>query len=219
VHVKRPYVIVNCACSADGKIATFEHRQTKISSLEDMKRVHKLRASVDAVLVGIGTVLTDDPRLTVKTKYLGKAKNVKNPVRVVLDSRGRIPKNAKVLDGKVVTIVAVAKKPKRRIKGAEVMVCGKRGKVYLEKLMERLYDRGINKLLVEGGGETIWSFLSEGLVDELKIFVGSIVLGGGKAPTVADGEGARSVEKAVKLKLKNIKKMSGGILLEYLVVK
>jgi len=216
--VRRPRVIINCACSADGKLATFERRQTKISSKEDMRRVQNLRASVDAILVGIGTVLADDPHLTVKSEYLGRARNAGNPTRVVVDSRLRIPRKAKVLDGRAKTIVATASKSRKALGNAEILACGRRGKVDLRRLMNELSKRGIRKVLVEGGGELIWSFLRQGLADELRIFVGNLVLGGKDAPTVADGAGARSAKEAVKLRLIRTRKMEGGILLEYLVL-
>lgn len=217
--VKRPHVIINCACSADGKLATFVRRQTKISSKEDMRRVQRLRSSVDAVLVGIGTILADDPHLTVKREYLGKRRVAKNPIRVVIDSGMRIPRKARVLDGRERTIVATASRSKKAIRNAEILVCGKKGKVDLKRLLNELEKRGIRKLLVEGGGEVIWSFLREGLADELRIFVGNLVLGGKDAPTVADGVGARSAKEAVELKLKRARRMEGGILLEYLVLR
>ncbi|MGB9884681.1 MAG: RibD family protein, partial [Methanomassiliicoccales archaeon] len=99
----RPFVIVNCAMTPDGKIAGKERRQVRISSQEDLERVKKLRASCDAILVGIGTVLADDPHLTVKDPQLEK-----KPLRVVLDSHGRTPDNAKVLDRNAPTLIATA---------------------------------------------------------------------------------------------------------------
>lgn len=217
--MKRPYVIINCASSSDGKIATVSRKQTKISSAEDMRRVHRLRSSADAILVGIGTILADDPHLTVKKKHLKNVKRMKNPLRIVLDSKGRIPSGARVLDGKAETLVVLAKKPKKEIKNAEIILCGKKGKIYLKKLMSILNRKGVKKLLVEGGGEVIWSFLKEKLADELKIFVGNVVIGGRRAPTIADGHGAKSIDEVINLKLKNVRKLGGGVLLEYLVLK
>ncbi|HDH81938.1 MAG TPA: 5-amino-6-(5-phosphoribosylamino)uracil reductase, partial [Thermoplasmatales archaeon] len=89
----KPFVIVNCAMSIDGKIAFPDRKQAKISNDEDMARVHKLRDECDAVLVGIGTVLSDNPKLTVKEKYV---QNPSNPLRVVLDSNFRTPRDAEV---------------------------------------------------------------------------------------------------------------------------
>ncbi|MGB9881362.1 MAG: dihydrofolate reductase family protein, partial [Methanomassiliicoccales archaeon] len=146
----RPFVIVNCAMTPDGKIAGKERRQVRISSQEDLERVKKLRASCDAILVGIGTVLADDPHLTVKDPQLEK-----KPLRVVLDSHGRTPDNAKVLDRNAPTLIATAEECRKTWKNAEVVRFGK-GRVDIEPLLSYLYSKGIKKLLVEGGGEVIW---------------------------------------------------------------
>jgi len=184
-----------------------------------MRRVHRLRSSADAILVGIGTILADDPHLTVKKEHLKNVKKIRNPLRVVLDSKGRIPSGARVLDGKAETLVVLAKKPKREIKNAEVILCGKNERIDLKRLMKVLSGKGVKKVLVEGGGEVIYSFLKEKLADELKIFVGNVVIGGRRAPTIADGEGARSIDEVINLKLKKVRKLGGGVLLEYLVLK
>jgi 2,5-diamino-6-(ribosylamino)-4(3H)-pyrimidinone 5'-phosphate reductase len=113
----RPKVIVNCAMSADGKIASRLRKQTRLSDEKDMARVHRLRNECGAIVVGIGTVLADDPTLLVKKKYIeGK---VRQPARIVLDSRCRIPKGAKVLTGSAKTIVAVTEGHAKKVAGAE----------------------------------------------------------------------------------------------------
>lgn len=202
--------------SADGKLALPTRVQTRISNEEDMRRVHLLRARSDAILVGIGTVLRDNPKLTVKRDYIrGK---FKNPIRIVIDSKCRIPESANLLDGKVKTIVACAKGYKKKLKNAEVLECG-RSEVNLRDLLTMLRKMDIRKLLVEGGSRVIGSFLNERLVDELRIFVGSFVIGGENAPTLAGGEGAKSLEEVVKLKLKNVKRLGDGVLLQYKVLK
>jgi len=212
--LKRPYVIINCAMSIDGKIALKTRKQTKISSLEDFNRVHKLRESVDAILVGIGTVLSDDPDLVPKEKYLGR-KPKKQPVRVILDAECRIPSDAKVLDGKTHTLVFTSKecdlKNAETIKVKEV----KKGILDLEEVLEELYKRGIRTLLVEGGGTVIWEFVHRRLFDEIYVYVGSIIIGGRDAPTMAEGEGAESYEEIIKLKLIEVKKLGDGVLLHY----
>ncbi|MEM3397161.1 MAG: 2,5-diamino-6-(ribosylamino)-4(3H)-pyrimidinone 5'-phosphate reductase [Thermoplasmata archaeon] len=209
------YIIVNCAISVDGKLALKTRRQTRISSDEDIARVHNLRNSVDAVLVGVGTVLADDPKLTVKEKYVS---NPKQPVRVVLDSQGRTPENAQVLQGTAKTVIVTAEECTRQIGNAVMLRCGK-GKVDVEKAIEELEKMGIRRLLVEGGGTVIWEFLSKKLADEVNVYVGSIVIGGKDAPTMADGEGAGSIEEVVKLKLQGWEKLGDGMLLRYLVEK
>jgi len=211
----RPYVVINCAMSADGKIALPSRLQTRISDEEDMRRVHKLRSESDAILVGIGTILADNPSLTVKEKYV---KGSRNPIRVILDSQGRTPEKAKVLDGRAKTIIATSSKCNKIFPNAEVIRCGK-DYVDLRKLMRVLYSQGVRKLLVEGGETVIWSFLKEGLADELKIFVGSMVIGGKVSPTLAGGKGAKSLEEIIPLKLERVRRLGEGVLLEYLVLR
>lgn len=206
----RPKVIINAAMSVDGKIALRGGRRIKISSEEDLCRVHQLRNKVDAILVGINTVLKDDPRLTVKEKFV---KNPKNPVRVILDSKLRIPSNARVLDNMAPTIVITTESAGKREINAEIIRCGKH-RVDLHCALEELYRRGIKSILVEGGGTIIYSFLKEKLVDELWIFVGSIVIGGG-APTLAEGIGASEEKDVIHLKLLNCEIIEGGIVLQY----
>lgn len=214
--MKKPYVIINCAMSADGKIALPTRVQTRISNEEDMRRVHNLRNQCDAVLVGINTILADNPKLIVKKEYVKKP--VKLPIRIVVDSKCKIPADANVLDGSAKTIIACAKGFSRKINNAEVIECGE-GKVDLKQLLDMLAERNIQRILVEGGGTVIWSFLKERLADELNIFIGSVVIGGKTSPTPADGTGVKRIEDAVKLKLKKIKTLGNGILLQYKVLR
>ncbi len=208
-------VIVNCAMSADGKIALRTRKQTKISNEEDRKRVHELRNSADAVLVGIETILADDPKLTVNEKYV---KNPRNPLRIVLDSYGRTPADAMVLDGTSKTLIVTNDKSRKTFRNAHVLRCGKND-IDLRRLMPMLEQRGISKLLVEGGSKIIWSFLKTKIADEVNIFVGSMVIGGDVSPTAAGGEGAPNERSIVALELKRAKVMGDGILLTYKVVK
>jgi len=208
-------VTINCAMSADGKIALTTRHQTKISNEDDRKRVHKLRNSSDAILVGVETVLSDDPKLTVNTKYVSKAHH---PVRIVLDSHGRTPMNALVLNGESKTIIATNESTMKTFPNADVVRTGKK-EVDLPKLMKILERRGIEKLLVEGGSKVIWSFLESRLADEVVIFVGSIVIGGDQSPTPAGGAGALDEKHIVALKLKSARALGNGVLLRYEVVK
>lgn len=204
-------VIINCAMSADGKIATKNRRQTAISNDTDKKRVHVLRNSVDAVLVGIGTVLADDPKLTVKAEYV---QSPKNPIRIVLDSKGRTPPEAMVLNGDAKTLIVTATESVTEFSNAEMIRCGS-GRVDIEELLPMLEERGIRTLLVEGGSEIIWSFLRHRLADEIYIFIGSVIIGGDSAPTPAGGEGAFSIDEAVTLMLKEADVIGDGVLLKY----
>ncbi|MBI5000741.1 MAG: 2,5-diamino-6-(ribosylamino)-4(3H)-pyrimidinone 5'-phosphate reductase [Euryarchaeota archaeon] len=209
-HAMRPYVIINCASSADGKLALKTRKQTRISSEQDIERVQRLRASCDAILVGVGTVLADDPSLLVNPKFMTGGKQ---PIRVVLDSRLRTPPSAKVLSGGAKTIIFVSEGHRGNQKGADVVEAGK-GPVDIGAALAHLSRLGVRRLMVEGGGTVIWSFLRSGFWDELKVFVGCIALGGG-GPTVADGEGAASLAGAVRMRLAKSTPMEGGILLEY----
>ena len=207
----RPYVIINCAVSVDGKLALPSRRQTKISSADDMKRVYELRSQVDAVIVGVGTIIADDPGLVVK--FDGKLAE-KQPLRVVLDTTGRTPDDAEVVDDRAPSLIAVGESCQKKWEGVDLVVCGK-DRIILETLLEELHNRGIKKVLVEGGGETLWSFISEGFVDEMYVFIGNIVIGGKDSPTLADGTGVLKEEDIIKLELVDIKKMDGGLLLHY----
>lgn len=211
----RPYVIVNVASSIDGKISNEERIQLRISCDQDFKRVDELRASVDAVMVGIGTVLSDNPKLNVKSEEL-RRKRIMNglkpdPVKVIVDSKCRIPEDAEVLKGEAIIAVAkIANKERveRIAKRAEVLVLGEE-RVDLKALMSHLYDRGIRKILVEGGGTLISSLLSQCLVDEFFIYFAPIFIGGANSPTICDG---RSFEKPIEMELVSISRLGRGIL-------
>lgn len=201
--------------SADGKIALRTRRQTKISNEEDKRRVHKLRNSADAILVGIETVLSDDPKLTVNEKFV---RFPRHPVRIILDSTGRTPKTALVLNGASPTVIVTTERCKKTFPNAETIRCGK-DEVDLKRLLPILEKRGIKTLLVEGGSKVIWSFLETRLADEINMFVGSMVIGGEESPTAAGGEGAASEKKMVELRLLDMKALGSGVLLRYKVVK
>ncbi len=203
----RPKVIVNVAMSADGKIALPDRTEVKISGDEDFKRVHELRNRVDAILVGIGTVLADDPKLTVKGKYVEEPEH---PLKVVLDSEGRTPEDAQIFDESE-SLIATTKDVDKE----GWIRCGESGRVDLKVLMEELSERGIEEILIEGGGEVISSFFEEGLVDEFSVFVGSLIIGGRDAPTPVDGEGSADIDEIIELRFLGHEKMDDGILLRY----
>jgi 2,5-diamino-6-(ribosylamino)-4(3H)-pyrimidinone 5'-phosphate reductase len=208
-------VVINCAMSADGKIALKTRRQTKISNEEDKKRVHQLRNSSDAILVGVETVISDDPKLTVNGKYVKKPRR---PLRIVLDSNGRTPANALVLNGAAPTMVVTNDRCRKTFPNAETVRCG-RNEVDLKKLMPILEKRGVRTLLVEGGSKVIWSFLRSKLADEVNIFVGSMVIGGEDSPTPAGGVGAESEKAIIALRLVSARVLGSGVLLNYRVIK
>lgn len=220
----RPYVTVNFAMSADGKLSTKERRQVKISGNEDFKRVDQLKAGTDAIMVGIGTVIADDPSLTVKSEELKQARVSRgldeNPVRVVVDSRGRIPVNAAVLNkgpGKRVIGCAEGVDPGtlRTLKSqATVIITGKQ-EVDLNELLSRLYEMGVRNLMVEGGGTLLWSMFDLGLVDEMFQFIGNMVIGGRDSPTPADGVGFNMADPFVTMDLLDCSRIDEGVLLHW----
>jgi len=211
----RPYVILNAAMTLDGKIAT-SGGDSRISCEEDLDRIHKLRASVDAVMVGFGTVLADDPSLTVR-----RARG-ENPLRVIIDSFGKTPGDAKILDGSARTIIAVtARASKRdldrlRAKGAQIIAVGWK-EVDLQKLLRKLHALGVRRLLLEGGSTLNWGMLKQGLVDEVRVAVAPYIIGGTGARTLVGGQGVTKVSKGVTLKLISVTRVGKDLLLTYRV--
>ena len=204
--------------SADGKIASPSGQQLKISSEEDIKRMYNLRNSCDAVLVGVGTIIADNPKLTVKENYV---KNPKNPIRVILDTHCRTKTNALAVDDQAKTLIFTnGECDKNYGSDVEVIQCDvdSEGTIDLIKMLEILHNRNIKKLLVEGGSTVIWNFLKQGLVDDLFVFIGPIIIGGKYTPSMADGEGIES-GNPIKLEIVEIKKIEPGILVQYKLVK
>jgi 2,5-diamino-6-(ribosylamino)-4(3H)-pyrimidinone 5'-phosphate reductase len=207
----RPLVRVNCAMSADGKIAGRERKQVRISSDGDMDRVKALRKEFDCIMVGVGTVLADDPHLTIKNAPFSE-----QPLRLVVDPHGRVPAGARVLDGGAPTAVATSSSCARTWNGVDAIRCGEPFDARI--MMDLLGERGVKKVLVEGGGETIAALFRAGLVDEYTVFVGSLVIGGRDSPTPADGDGWVK-ENGVKLELMSVGELDGGALLTYRVLR
>lgn len=207
----RPYVIINCASSIDGKIALVGKKEIKLSNEEDSARVHMLRNECDAILVGIETVLTDNPKLTVKEKYVH---NPKQPIKIILDSKLRIPEESNVLKAGKTIIATISNKIRKFNENVEIIRCKeKNGKIDLNELMKILYKKGIRKLLVEGGSTVIWEFLKNGIVDEMFIYFSPIIIGG-DAPTIAGGDGAKKDEETIKMEIKKIVRMGEGYLVK-----
>jgi 2,5-diamino-6-(ribosylamino)-4(3H)-pyrimidinone 5'-phosphate reductase len=199
-------VIINSAMSIDGKISSYSGN-SRISSKKDLVRVHKLRSKVDAIVVGINTVLIDNPMLTIR--YIRN--NRISPTRIIVDSYGRIPLNSKILRSatKIKTIIVVTKQASRdtieeiKKSGAYVIIIGSK-LVNLKRLFKMLYDMGYRKILIEGGGELNWSCLHDGIVNELIITITPKVLGGRDAVTLVEGRGYSTISQAIKLKLTKI---------------
>jgi 2,5-diamino-6-(ribosylamino)-4(3H)-pyrimidinone 5'-phosphate reductase len=222
----RPHVWVNVAMSADGKLSTRERRQVKISGKEDFSRVDLLKAGSDAIMVGIGTVLADDPSLTIKSPELKEKRKERgvgeNPVRIVVDSRLRCPGDASLLHkGEGKRIIACSNRADQEkaseLRAYATIIRAGEDHVDLEALLSKLYDLGIRKLMVEGGGTLIWALFEADLVDELTCFVGNMIIGGGTAPTLADGEGFIREDHFVPLDLVSADLVDKGVLLTWRV--
>jgi 2,5-diamino-6-(ribosylamino)-4(3H)-pyrimidinone 5'-phosphate reductase len=208
----RPYVIVSAAMSIDGKLATRTGR-SNLSSKQDLRRVHKLRKTVDAILVGRNTISIDDPLLTVR--YV----KGKNPIRIILDSKGSLSDKSRVIKTakKIPTILVVSENAPRTVerfiaKGVEIIRCGK-NKIDLKKLLEILEKKGIKRIIVEGGGTTNWYFFKEKLVNEIILTVTPYVIGGSSAISLVGGDGFGEIPDSFKLK--KIEKIQNEIVLHY----
>ncbi|MCL2115396.1 MAG: 2,5-diamino-6-(ribosylamino)-4(3H)-pyrimidinone 5'-phosphate reductase [Methanobrevibacter sp.] len=218
----KPYVILSAAMTLDGKIAT-KTGSSEISGKEDLERVHKLRKDVDGIMVGINTVIADDPRLTIH-KIPSKKEN--NPTRIVVDSKARIPINSRILNDDASTIIAISNSAKNEVKSLEncknlekianLFYSGNE-QVDLKDLMNYLYENGIETLMLEGGSTLNFSMIKEGLIDEIKIAIAPMIVGGKSAKTLFDGDGFDYMGEAIKLNLENSFCLGKDLILEYKV--
>jgi len=222
----RPFVFINAAVTADGKMDTYQRQGSSISSPADLQRVMQLRAEADAVMVGGRTLINEDPKLTVKPEALRlvrKANNLpENPMKVGITSRD-LPNPAGDF---------ISAGPARRVifttrraapsqiellvqNGAEIFVQDA-NRVNLTKALDVLYSLGVQHLMVEGGGTLIFELLSQKLVDEIHLYLAPKIFGGKTAPTLADGSGLLETD-ALTLKLLDFQALddTGGLLIRY----
>ena len=211
-----PLVVVKWAMSLDGKIATPGGDSKWITGEESRRLVHEMRSRHDAIAVGINTVLRDDPLLTARIP------GGHDPVRVVVDSRLRIPLDAQVLTGPSdapVIVATTSQAPIEKIQkleslGTEVLVLdGQDGKVDLRKLLEELGKRDILSVLVEGGGTLIAGFVEAGLVDKVAAFVAPLIIGG-NGPSPVEGTGVARLADAPHLTQVSIRQVGRDVLIE-----
>ncbi|HEU4792358.1 MAG TPA: bifunctional diaminohydroxyphosphoribosylaminopyrimidine deaminase/5-amino-6-(5-phosphoribosylamino)uracil reductase RibD [Nitrolancea sp.] len=204
-----PEVTAKFAMSLDGKIATHTGHARWITGPEARREAHRLRDTHDAILVGLGTVLADDPRLTTRLPEAeAGVGGPSHPLRVVVDSRARIPLTSAMLQPGMpgeTLVVTTDHAPFRaacalQAAGAEVMVLPPRdGRVDLTVLLQELGRRGINRVLVEGGGALLGSFFSAGLLDRVVAFIAPVIIGGDGAPAPIGGDGVDTMDDALRL--------------------
>ncbi|MDP9433545.1 MAG: bifunctional diaminohydroxyphosphoribosylaminopyrimidine deaminase/5-amino-6-(5-phosphoribosylamino)uracil reductase RibD [Actinomycetota bacterium] len=196
VRTGRPFVIWKYAAGLDGRVAAVDGSSRWITGEAARADVHRLRAECDAVLVGSGTVLADDPQLTVRTPD-GPAS--RQPLRVVLDSAGRTPAGARVRDGAAPTVILTA---------ADVPAGD--GGLDLSAVLRLLHDRGVRSVLLEGGPTLAGSFLQEDLIDRVEGYVAPLLIGGGGLPALAGG-GAATIADACRLRLDAVERFGDDV--------
>lgn len=215
----RPFVIAKYAASLDGKIATRTGDSRWITGEQARLRVHEWRDAVDAVAVGANTVLLDDPLLTTRLPD----REVRHPLRIVVDSRGRVPLSARCFDpalpGRTVVAATAAFPAEKRAalaeRGIEVLILPADGEglVDLGALLAELGRREVTSLLVEGGGTLLGAFFRARLVDRVLAFLAPIVIGGRDAPGPVEGEGVERLSEAPRLERVRVERLGEDILL------
>jgi 2,5-diamino-6-(ribosylamino)-4(3H)-pyrimidinone 5'-phosphate reductase len=214
VTADRPEILVNCAVSIDGRLAYAAGRRARLSGPEDLLRVQRLRARSGGILVGAGTVVLDDPSLRVHWDLLGEPERA-GPTRIVLDSMGRIPETARVLDGSSPTLVVTSERNRRRFPPpVETVVAGKE-RVELARLWSVLAARGMRSVLVEGGGNVIASVLRSGVFDRMTVYIAPVVIGGRTAPSLALGPESPDEASTLPMRLLGVERLGEGALLTW----
>jgi len=216
IRTKKPYVIVKVAQSLDGKIATRTGQSRWISGEAARQFGHELRAASGAILIGVNTVLRDNPRLDVRHVAIAA-----QPVKVVLDSALRIRPTSRLFSPRstapvILAVTQKAPKSKFRVfKGkAEIWVMReKNGRVDLKQVLERLGRRGICQVLIEGGGEVIGDAFSNRIVNEVYFLIAPLVIGGRQAVGSVGGSGIRKLSDAYRFKKIEAQKIGDDILI------
>lgn len=204
ITTKKPFCILKTAMTLDGKIASVTGNSKWITNEESRAYVHMLRHQVSAIMVGVDTVIADNPKLTTRLTN----KNGLDPIRVIVDTTGRIPLDSNVLNinSDAITIVATTNKIDSvkikaiEEKGAKVMITPlKDGRVDLENLMIKLGEMNIDSILLEGGSVLNFGALEQGIVDKVIAFIAPVIIGGNQAKTPVGGKGIESIENAFTL--------------------
>ncbi len=222
-----PFVVAKFAMSLDGKIATREGDSRWISGEESRKYVHKLRQQVDAIMVGVNTIITDNPRLSARGCCGGKGgKVIQQPLRVILDGKGRMPVESRVFHepGSTLLVVAGELSPQKQDEltqaGAEILALEGDGDIInLERLLAILGERQITSLLVEGGSHLLGELFDSGLIDKVMVFIAPIIIGGSGAKSAVAGSGAALVSEALRLRDVEMRTFADDVLVSGYVTK
>ena len=213
IKTKRPFVIIKVAMTADGKIATKTGDSKYITSKEARTYVHELRAQVDAVMVGLNTVLRDNPELTPRL-FKGK-----DPMKIVVDSKLKIPKSCNLMKNPAKLIIATTSQASKKViaglqqKGVNVIIIkSDKGLVDLEDLMKQLGKHEISSVMIEGGSELNSSAIKAGIVDKILIFTAPKIIGNGLG--AIGNLGIKKIDKAINLKNPVTRKIGNDILIE-----
>ncbi|MFX1419085.1 MAG: 2,5-diamino-6-(ribosylamino)-4(3H)-pyrimidinone 5'-phosphate reductase [Promethearchaeota archaeon] len=216
-EINRPYIILSAAMTIDGKIAS-KNGDPNLSDEEDWKEVHRLRTQVGGIIVGKNTILKDDPKLHIKFfEHNGY-------YRIVIDSNLSIPLDSNVIRFKpdlYPTIICTTENVSlERIKdfeskGVKILKSGKGKRVKISSLMPLLYNLGIRKLLLEGGGTLNWSFLKQNLVDEIRLTIAPWIVGGRDATNLVEGKGFETMAEGRRFKLLEVLSRDNYVVLRY----
>jgi 2,5-diamino-6-(ribosylamino)-4(3H)-pyrimidinone 5'-phosphate reductase len=219
--LNKPYIILNAAMTIDGKIASKEG-DTDISDDRDWKEVHKLRTKVDAIMVGKNTILADNPKLHIKFySHSGY-------YRIVVDSNLVTPIESNVITYQpdlyptiicTTENVSIDKINKYKSKNVNVITSGQKKRVDINVLLGKLYKMGIKSILLEGGGNLNWSFIKENLVDEIRLTIAPLIIGGQDAISLVEGDGFSRMKDAPRYQLSKVKTRNNYMKLKFLKLK
>ncbi len=223
ISYKMPYVIYKYAMTLDGKNSSYTGDAKWVSNEKSRQKTHEMRNLYTSIMVGIGTVIADDPMLD--TRYIDGGRN---PIRIVVDSKLRIPENSKIISTseKIRTIVACSDCAKNEKKEKIMMLeqnkvevisasSSAADKVDVKVLLKKIGEIGIDSVMLEGGGTLAWSFVNENLIDEIHIFIAPKIIGGENAGTPVKGKGFEKMQMAREFSLCSMEKIGSDVELIY----
>ncbi len=225
-RTQRPSVFINAAMSVDGKISSTERGLLRISDERDLERVDRLRAGVDAVVIGGKTLLVDNPKLTIRSEDLKKEREKngqpREPFKVVVTGSGTVPLDSLFLkEGEGRKLVFTTERAGREtidaLSGfAEVFVAGKE-KVDFDRMLDMLSRKGVKRVMVEGGATLNFEMIRARVVDEIHVTISPYIIGGKAAPTLVDGKGFTG-SSIKRLELLSCERKGGSVLVKYHVL-